>query len=137
MDLLQQDKIEIPSSFPQDKSVYLEQIEVLRPLVQKKKETQPQASTSKIPVTVEPVRKTSSKNLSSGATMLEKLERAAPYNLFFTKIPKSEETLKNPDTITFTDLLCPSLGNLKCSLQINFMIDIMWLMEQYKARNLA
>lgn len=69
-------------------------------------------------------------------TMLEKLERAAPYNLFFTTINKAPETLRQPNAITFTDLLCPSLGELKCSLQINFIIDIAWLLKQYKARNL-
>lgn len=136
MDLLREDKIEIPSKFPQDKSVYLEQIEILRPLLKNTQESQPQTSTSKMSVTVDPVPK-ASPNIIQKDTMAEKLERAAPYNLFFTKIPKSEETVKNSDTIAFTDLLCPSLGDLKCSLQINFMIDIMWLMEQYKARNLA
>lgn len=37
----------------------------------------------------------------------------------------------------FIDLLCPSLGKLKNSLQINFMIDIMWLIEQYEAQNVG
>nr|CAH7733886.1 unnamed protein product [Callosobruchus chinensis] len=70
-------------------------------------------------------------------SMLEKLERVAPYNLFFTTISKAPETLTQPNAITFTDLLCPSLGSLKCSLQINFMIDIDWLLKQYKARGLS
>lgn len=70
-------------------------------------------------------------------TMSEKLQVAAPYNLFFTRIPESPETLKQPNSVQITDLLCPSLGNLKCSLQINFMIDIMWLMEQYEAQRVG
>ncbi|CAH1958746.1 unnamed protein product [Acanthoscelides obtectus] len=70
-------------------------------------------------------------------SMLEKLETVAPYNLFFTTINKAPATLTQPNAITFTDLLCPSLGTLKCSLQINFMIDIDWLLKQYKARGLS
>lgn len=136
MDFLLNDQIEIPSSFPQDKSVYLEQIQILRSFVQKKMEIQSQPSTSKMAVTIEPAQETSSQNFPSSTTMLEKLERAAPYNLFFTKIIESVETVNNPDTITFTDLLCPSLGDLKCSLQINCVVDVVWLMRQYKARNL-
>lgn len=33
------------------------------------------------------------------------------------------------------DLLCSSLGVLESSMQINFMIDIIWVMEQYKLTN--
>lgn len=35
-------------------------------------------------------------------TMLEKLEKAAPYNIFFTTIIKSPETAKQPNAVTFT-----------------------------------
>ncbi|XP_049825811.1 probable tyrosyl-DNA phosphodiesterase isoform X2 [Aethina tumida] len=70
-------------------------------------------------------------------TMLEKLVRTAPYNLFFTTISKSPETSKQNNSATFTDILCPSLGKLEESLQINFMLDINWLLEQYKVRGLS
>ncbi|XP_066145363.1 probable tyrosyl-DNA phosphodiesterase [Euwallacea fornicatus] len=75
-------------------------------------------------------------NACPPGSMLEKLQRNAPYNFFFTAIPKSPETLKEVNTISFTDLICPSLGQLKCSLQVNFIIDIDWLLKQYKTRNL-
>ncbi|KAJ3650648.1 hypothetical protein Zmor_016734 [Zophobas morio] len=124
LDLLQMETIKIPDNYPQDKSVYLEQLEVLGPLVKDKPLAKPSTSQA-----------TQSECARPG-TMLEKLQKAAPYNLFFTTIPKSPDTSKQANSVTFTDLLCPSLGQLKCSLQINFMIDIGWLMEQYKARNL-
>lgn len=126
MTLLETDKPEIPENFPLDKAVYFEQLNILRPLFKIKSVAK--ASTSKeieIPIVANP------------KTMVEKLQNAAPYNLFFTTIPKSPETLKHLNSITFTDLLCPSLGELKSSLQINFMIDIMWLMERYRERNLG
>ena len=118
------EKIKIPDNYPQDKTVYLEQLEVLGPLVKDKPLAKPSTSQA-----------TQSECARPG-TMLEKLQKAAPYNLFFTTIPKSPDTSKQANSVTFPDLLCPSLGQLKCSLQINFMIDIGWLMEQYKARNL-
>ncbi|EFA13677.2 probable tyrosyl-DNA phosphodiesterase isoform X1 [Tribolium castaneum] len=123
--LLEMAKPEIPLDFPLDKSVYLEQVDILRPLLNIKPDVKPSTSSSSVTNTTKP------------GTMLEKLQNAAPYNLFFTTIPESAETLKHPTSITFTDLLCPSLGELKCSLQINFMIDIMWLMERYRERNLG
>ncbi|XP_068900682.1 probable tyrosyl-DNA phosphodiesterase [Tenebrio molitor] len=70
-------------------------------------------------------------------TMLEKLERAAPYNVFFNTIPDLPDTLGDPDNVNFADLLCPSLGQLKCSLQLNFIINPAWLMDQYNARALG
>jgi hypothetical protein len=70
-------------------------------------------------------------------TMLEKLERAAPYNVFFNTIPDLPDTLGHPDNVNFADLLCPSLGQLKCSLQLNFIINPAWLMDQYNARALG
>lgn len=35
-------------------------------------------------------------------TMLEKLKKAAPYNIFFTTVIKAPETTKQPNGITFT-----------------------------------
>ncbi|KAF5302230.1 hypothetical protein FQA39_LY10269 [Lamprigera yunnana] len=138
------DPLELPPDYPQQKSVVLEQLEVLRGMRNIKSaaaEYKPPSfnvgqtsrmstrlkSTSYIPNSAESFSKP-----VSGSTMMEKLNNNAPYNLFFTTIPDSPETTRHTNTITFTDLLCPSLGELKCSLQINFMIDIAWLMEQYK-----
>jgi tyrosyl-DNA phosphodiesterase-1 len=130
MEWLKMDKNQIPDNLPQNKSVYLEQLEVLGPLLNVKPEIKASSSSSS-------TMSDSSSEEAKPGTMLEKLKNAAPYNFFFTTIPKSPDTLKQSNAITFTDLLCPSLGQLKCSLQINFMIDIMWLMEQYQARSLG
>ncbi|KAJ3650697.1 hypothetical protein Zmor_016779 [Zophobas morio] len=71
------------------------------------------------------------------STTLEKLEKAAPYNILCNIIPESSETSQQPNAINFRDLLCPSLGKLKSSLQINFIIGVEWLMQQYESQNLA
>ncbi|CAH1159517.1 unnamed protein product [Phaedon cochleariae] len=157
----------IPDSWPQPKNIYLEQIEILRSLSSSKpkiqnidnnKETSSNIAASKVLQNVSsgnskpgssktisinqsniPSTSTTTTYASDSAhgTMMEKLERAAPYNIFFTTIIKAPLTTKQPNAITFTDLLCPSLGVLKNSLQINFMIDIDWLLKQYKARGLS
>lgn len=63
--------------------------------------------------------------------MAEKLAAAAPYNYFLTAIPSSQPTHNEPLSITFQEILDPSLGELESSVQINFMIDIGWLLAQY------
>ncbi|CAG9772390.1 unnamed protein product [Ceutorhynchus assimilis] len=150
------DTPEIPDNMPQPKQLYLEQIEILKPILaaQKPKETEKKrvetvknnmesvASSSSSCGKVSKKGKTtiftstSEEATCSPGSMLEKLKKNAPYNLFFTTIPKSQSTFKEVNSVSFTDLLCPSLGPLKCSLQINFMIDIDWLLKQYKARDL-
>ncbi|CAH0560746.1 unnamed protein product [Brassicogethes aeneus] len=175
------DNLNIPDGLAQPKQVYLEQLDILRPImkaeagtVYKETKASPKASPPKIDfqktsklfekqyksVIDEPSssktgstakqieRKTGIATLSSISviqydkmttknTMLDKFEKTAPYNIFFTQIPKSPDTLKQFNSATFTDILCPSLGELTDSLQVNFMIDISWLLEQYKARNVS
>ncbi|GAB0091433.1 Probable tyrosyl-DNA phosphodiesterase [Sergentomyia squamirostris] len=63
--------------------------------------------------------------------MEEKLRAAAPYNFFLTTITDSPVTHTEPLTITFQEILDKSLGELECSLQINFMVDIGWLLANY------
>ncbi|XP_034238223.1 probable tyrosyl-DNA phosphodiesterase isoform X2 [Thrips palmi] len=60
-----------------------------------------------------------------------KLDAAAPYNFFLTSITDSPQTHSEPLTITFTELLDKSLGELESSLQINFMVELGWLLAQY------
>jgi len=149
--------VELPPDYPQSKQVVIEQLDILKGLkgirqpkdnnVNQKEQQRIQPSTS----TSSSVNRLLSKNKSTsfipnnaklsgvdqssgGITMAEKLNANAPYNLFFTTIPDSPATLNQKNAITFTDLLCPSLGELKCSLQINFIIDIAWLMEQYEKK---
>lgn len=63
--------------------------------------------------------------------MAKKLEKAAPYNIFFTTITASKPTHSEPLSVTFQELLDPSLGDLESSIQINFMVDIGFLMAHY------
>lgn len=119
--LLEQDDINVPSGYL-DKSIVLEQIKILKDIKKPSKELWKDFKQGPSNVTNT---STPAKNFAA------KLKCNAPYNLFFTLIPDSPQTKNQNNSIQITDLLCPSLGNLKCSLQINFMIDIMWLMEQY------
>lgn len=151
--LKQEDPLNLPSDYPQEKKVVEEQLEVLRSLLNIPKQiaqanvskpVEAVASTSSNQKHFQKREKTTSFKPSSetkiipkdgaGLNMRQKLEIAAPYNVFFTQIPDCPDTLKELNSLTLTDLLCPSLGELKSSLQFNFMIDIMWLMEQYEAR---
>lgn len=74
-------------------------------------------------------------NISSVApvsrNVLEKLNAAAPYNFFLTTVLDSLPTHEEHLSITFSDLLHPTLGVLKMSLQINFMVEFDWLQQQY------
>lgn len=60
-----------------------------------------------------------------------KLDAAAPYYFFLTSIKDSPQTHNEPLTITFTELLDGGLGELDSSLQINFMVELGWLLAQY------
>ena len=61
-----------------------------------------------------------------------KLEAGAPFNFFLTKIKDNPSTHKSLDSLYITDLLHPSLGKLAATLQINFMVDLEWLMMNYE-----
>ncbi|XP_055624786.1 probable tyrosyl-DNA phosphodiesterase isoform X2 [Toxorhynchites rutilus septentrionalis] len=63
--------------------------------------------------------------------MAKKLEAAAPYNYFLTTITDAKVTHREPLSITFQELLDASLGELECSVQMNFMVDIGWLLGHY------
>jgi tyrosyl-DNA phosphodiesterase 1 len=87
--------------------------------------------------------------------MAEKLEKAAPYNFFLSSITDSKPTHSEHLSITFQgkqirlsswqvaikyfffsfrfvpEILDHSLGELESSVQINFMIDIGWLLGNY------
>ncbi|XP_054729910.1 probable tyrosyl-DNA phosphodiesterase [Anastrepha obliqua] len=61
----------------------------------------------------------------------DKLERAAPYNFFLTAITDAKPTHHEPLTITFLEILDESLGKIESSVQINFMVEIGWLLGRY------
>ncbi|EDW12999.1 probable tyrosyl-DNA phosphodiesterase [Drosophila mojavensis] len=63
--------------------------------------------------------------------MARKLEQAAPYNMFLTAITDSKPTHREPLSITLQEIFDESLGEIESSVQINFMIDIGWLLGHY------
>ncbi|XP_066153274.1 probable tyrosyl-DNA phosphodiesterase [Euwallacea fornicatus] len=69
-------------------------------------------------------------------TMSLKLKDAAPYNIFFNALKHSPKTKEQLYSIAYTDLLCPSLGKLKESLHITYMVKILWLLSNYATRKL-
>jgi len=61
-----------------------------------------------------------------------RLAEAGPYNFFLTAIRDSPPTHTEGLSIRFHELLDPSMGDLDSSLQINFMVELDWLLEMYK-----
>jgi hypothetical protein len=61
-----------------------------------------------------------------------RLAEAGPYNFFLTAIRDSPPTHTEALSVKFHELLDPSMGDLDSSLQINFMVELDWLLEMYK-----
>jgi len=64
--------------------------------------------------------------------MARKLEGAAPYNIFLTAIKDSKPTHQEPLTITMQEIFDESLGKIESSVQINYEIDLYWLLAHYQ-----
>lgn len=116
------DPLVLPDGYPQEKQIVVEQLQILKSLsggmrnslVNKVNNdisilgTASGSSTSnsgyqKITKTTSFVANSESKcKRTTGLTMLEKLKFSEPYNLLFTRIPESPETLKQQDSITIT-----------------------------------
>lgn len=105
----------LPDGFPQEKQLVEEQLQVLKSL--QISGTKVVASGSKTDTSnaykrrekttcfVPNTQKNDDKKSGDNLTMLEKLQIAAPYYLFFTRIPESPETLKQTNSIQITGLL--------------------------------
>lgn len=65
--------------------------------------------------------------------MAEKLRKASPYNMFLTTVAASIPTHSDPLSTTFLEILDSSLGDLESSVQLNFTVDVNWLLAQYTA----
>ncbi|XP_037936600.1 probable tyrosyl-DNA phosphodiesterase [Teleopsis dalmanni] len=63
--------------------------------------------------------------------MAEKLEKSAPYNFFLTAITDCKQTHHEPLTVTLQEIFDESLGEVESTAQINFMVDIGWLLGHY------
>ncbi|KAG8230462.1 hypothetical protein J437_LFUL009951 [Ladona fulva] len=66
-----------------------------------------------------------------GGGFLKKWEDSLPYNFFLTTIYSSPKTRSEGLSITFRDLLDESLGTIESSLQINFMVELDWVLSNY------
>lgn len=62
---------------------------------------------------------------------IKKYEASHPYNFFLTAIPSSKPTHKETLSMTMQEILDLSLGDLDSSVQINYMVDIGWLLAHY------
>ncbi len=65
--------------------------------------------------------------------LVRKLELSRPYGLFLTKVKDAPTTHRSRHSIYLTDLLHIAHGELKSTLQINFMVEWEWLKMNYEA----
>ncbi|XP_031839793.2 tyrosyl-DNA phosphodiesterase 1-like isoform X1 [Nomia melanderi] len=77
------------------------------------------------------IMKKNGKEVVEPGNFAAKYALAAPYHIFFPRIEDSKETYDQQFSITFPEILDKSLGEIVCSLQINFMLDVDWLCLQY------
>lgn len=102
----------LPDGFPQEKQLVEEQLQVLKSLeirstkvVASSSKTQTYKRREKTTCFVPNTQQNDVKKSGDSLTMLEKLQISAPYYLFFTRIPESPQTLKQPNSIKITGLL--------------------------------
>ena len=65
--------------------------------------------------------------------ILQRFKSQEPFNIFFTKVKDVPSTHRDSNSIFLTDLLHSCHGNLKSSVQINFLVDFDWLFMSYEA----
>lgn len=131
-DFLQQgDNFELPSNFPQPKNVIEEQLNVLKSLYKNSHQTAKSSDNSKSNTLNAVSSSSNSQNkeifkkrekstifipntstvkIASGS-MKEKLELAAPYNIFFTKVPDAPMTVTDEHSISFSGVQSLSYCN--------------------------
>jgi len=67
----------------------------------------------------------------SKVSVADKIELSSPFNFFLSSITAVEDTQSQALSLKFSDIFDPSLGKLKESVQINFMVELGWLLAQY------
>ncbi|XP_040566301.1 probable tyrosyl-DNA phosphodiesterase [Lepeophtheirus salmonis] len=65
-----------------------------------------------------------------------KISLSEPFRMFLTKVKDSKDTHKAMDSVFFTELLHPSLGKVKKTCQINFMVDKDFLLMGYEVNKI-
>ncbi|XP_071452612.1 probable tyrosyl-DNA phosphodiesterase [Hetaerina americana] len=96
------------------------------------KKRSPPKATPTSPDKVEPEIKKRRTDVNIRGTFMEKWESSQPYNFFLTAITDSPRTHAEKLTVKFKDLLDSSLGTVESSLQINFMVELEWLLGHYE-----
>jgi len=64
-----------------------------------------------------------------------RLDASEPYRFLLSKVQDCPESHRDSYSIFLADLLCPSLGTLAASLQINFMVELDFLTMCYEVHN--
>ncbi|XP_043233962.1 tyrosyl-DNA phosphodiesterase 1-like [Amphibalanus amphitrite] len=64
-------------------------------------------------------------------TIADRLREAEPMSFFLTKVRSVKSTWRERMAVGIAELLDPSLGELRSSLQVNYMVDLAWLLEAY------
>ena len=76
---------------------------------------------------------TSATTTTKDHPILQRFKSQEPFNIFFTKVKDVPSTHRDSNSIFLTDLLHSCHGNLKSSVQINFLVDFEWLLMSYEA----
>lgn len=157
------DDYDVPEELVKKKSIYLIQIKVIKSLfslpnkraehgdepsekrvkMEKTKHEQKSSPAAKnLPISAEQLKnaldsilKKPNQTPLKQQSVLDKLEAAKPYRYFLTTIESSPQTHNEPLSISFQEILDPSLGELECSVQINFVVEWDWLFDQYRRAN--
>ncbi len=102
-------------------------------LKERKKSSSPEAKQKNGTTTADKKPESSgSQPATKKSNIQRKLEEAAPVSFFLTKVEDSPETHSASDSLYFADLIHPSIGKIKRSLQINFMVEWDWLWMNYE-----
>lgn len=125
------DQYQIPDDLLAQKNLILDQIKIINDLFRKQSLVEPHAKRAKSSEKVSLPPSDSCIKLNPNSKMAEKLAAAHPYNFFLTRVQSSPQTHNEPLSITFAEIFDESLGDLECSVQINFVVDPNFVLDQY------
>lgn len=151
---------ELPEGHPQTKLVVAEQVAVIRDVkgIRKRKanvgekaaqkvasaqisKTEASGSNARLSSRGKPTNfatnRTSASSLSARKTMAEKMKENAPYNLFFTEINDSPNTLKQKNSVTFSGAVPALMFFLQMTiLFLRFGVSVFGRLEVFAAAEL-